>query len=153
LADQHHPASLKSGRKIQTTFVFTDSEIVRIPVSTGYLPGAHDKDCPIYPIVAASIQPDAQSMTPRAEAIEAGHPADRLPDDGAHTPIIARLRPMHFLRGTGTGFLRGQRVTASIQASRYSRGVPYPISSFFDRFSFNRITDAGLMRSILICCK
>jgi DNA-3-methyladenine glycosylase I len=52
--DQHHPASLEKWTKLfKSTFVFTGGEIVReFLVSTGYLPGAHDKDCPIYPIVA-----------------------------------------------------------------------------------------------------
>ena len=39
------------------TFVFTGGEIVNeFLVSTGYLPGAHDKDCPVYKKVA-SLRP------------------------------------------------------------------------------------------------
>ncbi len=38
----------------KSTFVFTGGEIVReFLVSTGYLPGAHESDCPIYPTVMA----------------------------------------------------------------------------------------------------
>lgn len=48
--DSHHPAELASWTKIfKKTFVFTGGEIVReFLVSTGYLPAAHDEDCPIY---------------------------------------------------------------------------------------------------------
>ena len=36
------------------TFIFTGGEIVNeFLMSTGYLPGAHQKDCPIYKTVAA----------------------------------------------------------------------------------------------------
>jgi DNA-3-methyladenine glycosylase I len=35
------------------TFVFTGGEIVReFLTSTGYLPGAHDADCPVYGRIA-----------------------------------------------------------------------------------------------------
>jgi DNA-3-methyladenine glycosylase I len=38
----------------KSTFTFTGGEIVHeFLVSTGYLPGAHDADCPVYPTVAA----------------------------------------------------------------------------------------------------
>ncbi len=41
----------------KSAFVFTGGEIVReFLVSTGYLPGAHDRDCPIYPTVL-SLKP------------------------------------------------------------------------------------------------
>jgi len=34
---------------LKKTFVFTGGEIVKeFLVSTGYLPGAHDHDCPVY---------------------------------------------------------------------------------------------------------
>ncbi len=48
--DAHHPAPLDQWTKLfRSTFRFTGGEIVReFLVSTGYLPGAHDKDCPIY---------------------------------------------------------------------------------------------------------
>ncbi len=48
--DSHHPAPLDRWTKLfKSTFRFTGAEIVReFLVSTGYLPGAHDADCPIY---------------------------------------------------------------------------------------------------------
>ena len=48
--DAHHPLSLDEWVKLfKKTFVFTGGEIVReFLVSTGYLPGAHDHDCPVY---------------------------------------------------------------------------------------------------------
>lgn len=47
--DAHHPANLDGWAKLfKSTFVFTGGEIVReFLVSTGYLPGAHDPDCPV----------------------------------------------------------------------------------------------------------
>ena len=45
------------------TFVFTGGEIVNeFLMSTGYLPGAHDKSCPIYKRVA-SLRPAWMSRT------------------------------------------------------------------------------------------
>jgi DNA-3-methyladenine glycosylase I len=42
---------------LKKTFVFTGSEIVNeFLMSTGYLAGAHDKDCPVYERVA-SLRP------------------------------------------------------------------------------------------------
>ena len=48
--DSHHPLSLEEWAKLfKQTFVFTGGEIVReFLISSGYLPGAHDHDCPIY---------------------------------------------------------------------------------------------------------
>ena len=48
--DVHHPLSLEEWTKLfKRNFVFTGGEIVReFLVSTGYLPGAHDHDCPVY---------------------------------------------------------------------------------------------------------
>lgn len=48
--DGQHPQSLESWSKIfKKTFLFTGGEIVReFLLSTGYLPGAHDADCPVY---------------------------------------------------------------------------------------------------------
>jgi len=38
---------------LKKTFVFTGGEIVKeFLLSTGYLPGAHDPDCPIYEQIA-----------------------------------------------------------------------------------------------------
>ena len=56
--DAHHPLSLVEWTKLfKKTFVFTGGEIVNeFLVSTGYLPGAHDEDCPIYRKIA-SLRP------------------------------------------------------------------------------------------------
>lgn len=48
--DSHHPLTKQEWVKLfKTTFHFTGGEIVNeFLMSTGYLPGAHDDDCPIY---------------------------------------------------------------------------------------------------------
>jgi DNA-3-methyladenine glycosylase I len=48
--DAHHPLSLEEWTKLfKKTFLFTGGEIVReFLVSSGYLPNAHDPDCPVY---------------------------------------------------------------------------------------------------------
>jgi DNA-3-methyladenine glycosylase I len=48
--DAHHPRELAEWVKLfKRTFRFTGGEIVReFLVSTGYLPGAHTPDCPVY---------------------------------------------------------------------------------------------------------
>lgn len=48
--DAHHPRSKDEWTKLfKKTFVFTGGEIVNeFLMSTGYLPGAHTPDCPIY---------------------------------------------------------------------------------------------------------
>ena len=48
--DRHHPRTRDEwARLFKKTFVFTGGEIVgEFLISTGYLPGAHDPDCPIY---------------------------------------------------------------------------------------------------------
>lgn len=55
----HHPAPLEQWVKVfKSTFVFTGGEIVReFLVSTGYLPGAHDDECPIHSAVMALEPP------------------------------------------------------------------------------------------------
>ena len=52
--DAHHPLPLEEWVPLfKTSFVFTGGEIVReFLASTGYLRGAHDKDCPVYKKVA-----------------------------------------------------------------------------------------------------
>ena len=57
--DAHHPSSLNEWATLfKSTFVFTGGEIVReFLVSTGYLHGAHDEDCPIHPVVMALEPP------------------------------------------------------------------------------------------------
>lgn len=48
--NSHHPKTKQEWTKIfKSTFIFTGGEIVNeFLLSTGYLPGAHDKDCPVY---------------------------------------------------------------------------------------------------------
>ena len=48
--DSLHPLSAEAWTKVfRKTFLFTGGEIVReFLLSTGYLPGAHDEDCPTY---------------------------------------------------------------------------------------------------------
>lgn len=48
--DRHHPRSKEAWVKLfKLNFKFTGGEIVNeFLMSTGYLPGAHDKTCPIY---------------------------------------------------------------------------------------------------------
>ncbi|MDX2130064.1 MAG: DNA-3-methyladenine glycosylase I [Chloroherpetonaceae bacterium] len=50
--DSNHPKTLSEwGKLFKKTFVFTGGEIVKeFLMSTGYLEGAHRKDCPIYEI-------------------------------------------------------------------------------------------------------
>jgi DNA-3-methyladenine glycosylase I len=56
--DAHHALTLEEWTKLfKKTFLFTGGEIVReFLVSTGYLPGAHDHDCPVYWQIA-KLQP------------------------------------------------------------------------------------------------
>lgn len=53
--DVHHPLTKDEWTKLfKRTFIFTGGEIVNeFLMSTGYLPGAHQKDCPIFKKVAA----------------------------------------------------------------------------------------------------
>ena len=53
--DSHHPQTLENWTKLfKRTFIFTGGEIVKeFLMSTGYLPGSHTLDCPIYEIVIA----------------------------------------------------------------------------------------------------
>jgi DNA-3-methyladenine glycosylase I len=52
--DAHHPRSKTEWTKLfKRTFVFTGGEIVNeFLTSSGYLPGAHQADCPVYQCVA-----------------------------------------------------------------------------------------------------
>jgi DNA-3-methyladenine glycosylase I len=56
--EAHHPLSLEEWIILfKKTFVFTGGEIVKeFLLSTGYLPGAHDHECPVYWQVA-KLQP------------------------------------------------------------------------------------------------
>lgn len=53
--DKNHPLTKEEWTKLfKKTFIFTGGEIVNeFLMSTGYLPGAHTKDCPVYHQVAA----------------------------------------------------------------------------------------------------
>ena len=53
--DSHHPLTLENWTKLfKKTFVFTGGEIVNeFLISTGYLAGAHEPDCPVYKKVTA----------------------------------------------------------------------------------------------------
>jgi DNA-3-methyladenine glycosylase I len=53
--DSHHPQTLENWTKLfKRAFIFTGGEIVNeFLMSTGYLPGAHQADCPIHKKVAA----------------------------------------------------------------------------------------------------
>jgi DNA-3-methyladenine glycosylase I len=57
--DAHHPQSMENWVKLfKGSFLFTGGEIVKeFLISTGYLPGAHSLDCPIYPIVRKQNPP------------------------------------------------------------------------------------------------
>ena len=56
--DAHHPLTLEEWTRLfKQTFVFTGGEIVKeFLLSTGYLPGAHEEDCPVYALIR-SLQP------------------------------------------------------------------------------------------------
>jgi len=56
--DAHHPMEKAQWVKLfKKTFLFTGGEIVgEFLMSSGYLPGAHDEDCPVYRKVLA-LQP------------------------------------------------------------------------------------------------
>jgi DNA-3-methyladenine glycosylase I len=57
--DAHHPRTRDAWRRLfKETFVFTGGEIVgEFLISTGYLPGAHRVDCPVYARIAALKPP------------------------------------------------------------------------------------------------
>jgi DNA-3-methyladenine glycosylase I len=63
--DQHHPRSRDEWVAVfRKTFVFTGGEIVNeFLVSTGYLPGAHDEDCPVFAEIRALSPPWAVTPT------------------------------------------------------------------------------------------
>jgi DNA-3-methyladenine glycosylase I len=63
--DTHHPKTKDEWVKLfKKTFKFTGGEITgEFLISTGYLPGAHDETCPIYPRVLKRNPPWAR-VTP-----------------------------------------------------------------------------------------
>jgi DNA-3-methyladenine glycosylase I len=72
--DAHHPLSLEEWVKLfKKTFVFTGGEIVKeFLVSSGYLPGAHDHDCPVYWQIARLQPPWSRGL----RKVELGEHAD-----------------------------------------------------------------------------
>jgi DNA-3-methyladenine glycosylase I len=62
--DRHHPLSKEAWVKLfKKNFRFTGGEIVgEFLMSTGYLPGAHAADCPVYGQVAALNPPWMQAQ-------------------------------------------------------------------------------------------
>jgi DNA-3-methyladenine glycosylase I len=72
--DAHHPLSLKEWTKLfKETFFFTGGEIVNeFLVSTGYLPDAHDQDCPVYWQIARLQPPWSRGL----RKVELGEHAD-----------------------------------------------------------------------------
>ncbi len=57
--DAHHPLDKPAWVKLfKNTFKFTGGEITgEFLMSTGYLPGAHDEDCPVHAEIAALAPP------------------------------------------------------------------------------------------------
>jgi DNA-3-methyladenine glycosylase I len=66
--DAHHPLPKDEWVKLfKRTFRFTGGEIVgEFLMSTGYLPGAHQPDCPVYARIVASGPAWAGATHPRA---------------------------------------------------------------------------------------
>jgi DNA-3-methyladenine glycosylase I len=64
--NRHHPRGIEDWVKLfRETFLFTGGEIVKeFLTSTGYLPGAHRRDCPVYEKVLASNPPWMTRETP-----------------------------------------------------------------------------------------
>jgi DNA-3-methyladenine glycosylase I len=64
--NRHHPRGREDWVKLfRETFLFTGGEIVKeFLTSTGYLPGAHLRDCPVYEKVLASNPPWLMRETP-----------------------------------------------------------------------------------------
>ena len=75
----HHPLSLEEWTRLfKRTFVFTGGEIVKEFLrSTGYLPDAHDPDCPVYKQIAR-LEPawarDLRNTPPTERRDKASHP-------------------------------------------------------------------------------
>ena len=81
--EAHHPLSLEEWTKLfKKTFVFTGGEIVKeFLLSTGYLPGAHDHDCPAYWQIARLLPPWTKGL----------RKADLLPHETGHEDHSAGL--------------------------------------------------------------
>jgi DNA-3-methyladenine glycosylase I len=65
--DAHHPRPLEEWTRLfRKQFRFTGGEIVKeFLVSTGYLPGAHQVSCSVYPRILAAQPPWARDAAPR----------------------------------------------------------------------------------------
>src|SRR6202040_1866978 len=63
--DAHHPLPLPKGVKLfRQTFRFTGGEIVNeFLMSLGYLPGAHEPDCPVFARILEHSPPWARAPT------------------------------------------------------------------------------------------
>jgi len=61
--DAHHPRSLETWAQLfRQTFRFTGGQIVaEFLMSLGYLPGAHEPDCPVFEPIAALCPPWART--------------------------------------------------------------------------------------------
>jgi DNA-3-methyladenine glycosylase I len=68
--DAHHPRDREEWRKLfRDTFLFTGGEIVgEFLISTGYLPGAHERGCPIYARVESRNPPWRKTVLRRRTA-------------------------------------------------------------------------------------
>ena len=68
--DAHHPSPLEDWTKLfRETFRFTGGEIVReFLVSTGYLPGAHHRRCPVFARAARRNPPWMRPSAPKRAA-------------------------------------------------------------------------------------
>ncbi|GCE48605.1 DNA-3-methyladenine glycosylase I [Thermosporothrix hazakensis] len=64
--DYHHPLTKERWRRLfKKTFVFTGGEIVNeFLMSTGYLPGAHTPECPVYQEIARFNPPWLNVQSP-----------------------------------------------------------------------------------------
>jgi DNA-3-methyladenine glycosylase I len=78
--DAHYPLRLEDWTKLfKKTFVFTGGEIVKeFLVSSGYLPGAHDTDCPVYSQIAL-LQP-AWTRSTKIASLGGSKEADTHPE-------------------------------------------------------------------------
>jgi DNA-3-methyladenine glycosylase I len=78
--EAHHPLSLEKWTKLfKKTFVFTGGEIVKeFLLSTGYLAGAHDHECPVYWQIA-KLQPAwAQGQRKTALISQENEPLNKI---------------------------------------------------------------------------
>jgi DNA-3-methyladenine glycosylase I len=68
--DSHHPMTKEEWVKLfKKTFLFTGGEITgEFLISTGYLPGAHIRECPVYRRVVRARAPWSMSKSARPRA-------------------------------------------------------------------------------------